>query len=153
MTTKEIPLRERIIFALDVDSREEAEQWVDRLEGRIGFYKVGLQLFLAGGFPVIEMIRKRGHKVMVDLKFFDIPETVRLAVRELKNKGATFITVHGNEAILKAACDEKEDSKILAVTLLTSFDESDLRAMGLTCTIDEFVLHRARKALNCGCDG
>ncbi|MGH8558812.1 MAG: orotidine-5'-phosphate decarboxylase [Methylococcales bacterium] len=153
MNIKNIPLNERIIFALDVDSIEEAEQWVKRMESRIGFYKVGLQLFMAGWYPVIEMIRDRGHKVMVDLKFFDIPETVRLAVRELKNRGATFITVHGNEPILKAACGEKSESKILAVTLLTSFDESDLRSMGLTCSIEEFVLHRARKALTIGCDG
>ncbi|MGH8498845.1 MAG: orotidine-5'-phosphate decarboxylase, partial [Methylococcales bacterium] len=76
-----------------------------------------------------------------------------LAVRELKNRGAAFITVHGNEPILKAACGEKSESKILAVTLLTSFDESDLRSMGLTCSIEEFVLHRARKALTIGCDG
>ncbi|MCI0653655.1 MAG: orotidine-5'-phosphate decarboxylase [Methylococcaceae bacterium] len=136
-----------------MDSVEEAERWVTRMESRIGVYKVGLQLFMAGWYPVIEMIRNRGHKVMVDLKFFDIPETVRLAVRELKNRGATFITVHGNEPILKAACEERIGSKILAVTLLTSFDESDMRDMGLSCSIEEFVLHRARKALRIGCDG
>lgn len=150
---KDIPINERIIFALDVDSMKEAEHWVKRMESRIAFYKVGLQLFLAGWYPVIEMIQKRGHKVMVDLKFFDIPETVRLAVKELGNRNATFITVHGNEPILNAACAEKSGSKILAVTLLTSFDESDLRAMGMTTSIEEFVLHRARKALTIGCDG
>ncbi|MGH8551317.1 MAG: orotidine-5'-phosphate decarboxylase [Methylococcales bacterium] len=153
MKIKHIPLNERIIFALDLDSKAEAEQWVKRMESQIGFYKVGLQLFMAGWYPVIEMILNRGHKVMVDLKFFDIPETVRLAVREIKTRGATFITVHGNEPILKAACEEKNGSKILAVTLLTSFDESDLIEMGLTCSIEEFVLHRARKALTIGCDG
>ncbi|MGH8476893.1 MAG: orotidine-5'-phosphate decarboxylase [Methylococcales bacterium] len=153
MTKKDIPLNERIIFALDVDSPQEAERWVEKLESRIGFYKVGLQLFLAGWFPVLEMIQNRGHKVMVDLKFFDIPETVRRAVRELKKRGATFITVHGNEPILKAACAEPSGSKILAVTLLTSFDESDMREMGLNCSIEDFVLHRARKALKIGCDG
>ncbi|MCI0652945.1 MAG: orotidine-5'-phosphate decarboxylase [Methylococcaceae bacterium] len=153
MKIKNIPIDERIIFALDVDSLKEAEQWVKRLESHIRFYKVGLQLFMAGWYPVIEMILNRGHKVMVDLKFFDIPETVRLAVQELKNRNATFITVHGNEPILKAACEEKSAAKILAVTLLTSFDESDMRDMGLGCSIGEFVLHRARKALTIGCDG
>ena len=150
---KEIPLKERLIFALDVSSKEEAERWLDRLGDEVSFYKVGLQLFLAGGFPVIEIIRERGHQVMVDLKFFDIPETVALAVRELKNKGATFITVHGNDPILRAAVREREDARILAVTVLTSFDESDLREMGLTGTIADLVYLRARKALDLGCDG
>ena len=150
---KDIPLKERLIFALDVSSKDEAERWLDRLGDQVTFYKVGLQLFLAGGFPVIEMIRARGHQVMVDLKFFDIPETVALAVRELKNKGATFITVHGNDPILRAAVREREDARILAVTVLTSFDESDLREMGLTGTIEDLVYLRARKALDLGCDG
>ena len=150
---KNIPLNERIIFALDVSSKDEAERWLDRLGDQLQFYKVGLQLFLAGGFPVIDMIVKRGCQVMVDLKFFDIPETVALAVRELKNKGATFITVHGNDPILRAAIQERNQAKILAVTVLTSFDESDLRAMGLTGTIQDLVYLRAKKALELGCDG
>ena len=150
---KNIPLNERIIFALDVSSKDEAERWLDRLGDQVQFYKVGLQLFLAGGFPVIEMIVNRGCQVMVDLKFFDIPETVALAVRELKNKGATFITVHGNDPILRAAIKERNQAKILAVTVLTSFDESDLRAMGLTGTIQDLVYLRAKKALELGCDG
>lgn len=150
---KNIPLNERIIFALDVDSPGEAERWLDRLGEQVNFYKVGLQLFLAGWFPVIETILKRGHKVMVDLKFFDIPETVALAVRELKHRGATFITVHGNDPILRAAVQERGDARILAVTVLTSFDESDMREMGLTGTIEQLVYHRARKALDLGCDG
>ncbi len=150
---KNIPLNERIIFALDVDSPGEAERWLDRLGEQVNFYKVGLQLFLAGGFPVIETILARGHKVMVDLKFFDIPETVALAVRALKHRGATFITVHGNDPILRAAVQERGDARILAVTVLTSFDESDMREMGLTGTIEQLVYHRARKALDLGCDG
>lgn len=150
---KNIPLNERIIFALDVDSPGEAERWLDRLGEYVNFYKVGLQLFLAGGFPVIETILARGHKVMVDLKFFDIPETVALAVRTLKHRGATFITVHGNDPILRAAVQERGDARILAVTVLTSFDESDMREMGLTGTVEQLVYHRARKALDLGCDG
>ena len=151
--SKNIPLNERLIFALDVDSPSEANRWLDCLSEHVHFYKVGLQLFLAGGFPVIDMILGRGHQVMVDLKFFDIPETVALAVRKLRNKGATFITVHGNEAILKAAVQERYESKILAVTVLTSFDESDMLEMGLTGTIEDWVYHRAKKALSLGCDG
>lgn len=150
---KNIPLQDRIIFALDVNSLAATEQWLDRLGDHVHFYKVGLQLFLAGGFPAVERILARGHKVMVDLKFFDIPETVALAVRELKNRGATFITVHGNDPILRAAVQQRQDAKILAVTVLTSFDEADLREMGLTGTVEQLVYLRARKALDLGCDG
>lgn len=150
---KNIPLQDRIIFALDVNSLAATEQWLDRLGDHVHFYKVGLQLFLAGGFPAVERILARGHKVMVDLKFFDIPETVALAVRELKDRGATFITVHGNDPILRAAVQQRQDAKILAVTVLTSFDESDLREMGLTGTVEQLVYLRARKALDLGCDG
>jgi len=150
---KNIPLNERIIFALDVDSPEEAARWLDRLGDQVGFYKVGLQLFLVGGFPVIDLIRRRGHKVMVDLKFFDIPETVGLAVRAMKGRGATFITVHGNDPILRAAVRERHEAKILAVTVLTSFDESDMKEMGFTGTVEDLVYHRAKKALSLGCDG
>lgn len=150
---KQIPVNERLIFALDVDSKDEAERWLDRLGDHVHFYKVGLQLFLAGWFPVIDMITARGHKVMVDLKFFDIPETVALAVRELKHRGATFITVHGNDPILRAAVAERNGAKILAVTVLTSFDESDMQEMGMTCSVADLVYLRARKALDIGCDG
>lgn len=150
---KDIPLNERIIFALDVDSVPAAEKWLDLLGGHIRFYKVGLQLFLAGWFPVIETILKRGHKVMVDLKFFDIPETVKLAVKQLKDRGATFITVHGNDPILKAALEERNGAKILAVTVLTSFGEEDMREMGMQGTIEDLVYHRASRALALGCDG
>ena len=150
---KNIPLDERIIFALDVDSPDEAARWLDRLGDSVKFYKVGLQLFLAGWFPVIDMILNRGNKVIVDLKFFDIPETVALAVRELKHRGATFITVHGNDPILKAAVSERNGAKILAVTVLTSFDESDMREMGFTGTVEDLVYLRAKKALALGCDG
>lgn len=151
---KEIPLEERIIFALDVDSKDKALEWVEKLGSHIRFYKVGLQLFLAAWFPVIEEITKRGHKVMVDLKFFDIPETVQLAMRQLKDRGVTFATVHGNDPILKAAVKEKDGLKILAVTVLTSFGEEDMIAMfGQPVKIQDLVLSRARRALEIGCDG
>lgn len=151
---KSIPLTERLIFALDVDSMNDTKHWLDVLGEKIKFYKVGLQLFLSVGIPAIEMIIERGYKVMVDLKFFDIPETVGLAVRALhKYKGITFITVHGNESILQAAIRERGESKILAVTVLTSFDETDLRAMGLIGSIEDLVYVRAKKAISMGCDG
>ena len=154
MTDKNISLNERIIFALDVTSPEEAMALVEKLDSEIKFFKVGLQLFLAGWFHTIDAIIARGNKVMVDLKFFDIPETVKLAVDQLKNRGVSFATVHGNDPILRAAVQDKDsEMKILAVTVLTSFDEEDMRAMGMTGSVRDLVLHRARKALEIGCDG
>lgn len=153
MPRKDIPLDERIIFALDVDSSERAKQWVYRLENHIKFYKVGLQLFLAGGFGIIDWITSRQLKVMVDLKFFDVPETVKLAVKQLRNRGVTFATVHGNDPILRAAIEERGEVKILAVTVLTSFGEEDMIEMGFTGKVEDLVYIRARRALDLGCDG
>lgn len=153
MKNKDIPLKERIIFALDVGSPDEAKKWVDRLGSHIHFYKVGLQLFISGWFPVIDRITARGHKVMCDLKLFDIPETVKLAFRQLQGRGITFTTIHGNTAILEAAVTEKQDVKILAVTALTSLGEDDMKEMGYHVRISDIVYHRARRALQAGCDG
>lgn len=153
MNKKNIPLDERIIFALDFSSTDEAKQWVKRVESHIKFYKVGLQLFLAGWFPIIEWIIDRGNKVMVDLKFFDVPETVKLAVEQLQNRGITFATIHGNDPIVRAAVKEKGDLKLLAVTVLTSFGENDMKEMGLQCSVEDLVFHRAKQALDVGCDG
>ena len=153
MNNKNIPLTDRLIFALDVPSADDAKAWVEKLESQVTFYKVGLQLFLAGGFPMVEWITKRGHKVMLDLKFFDVPATVKLAVQQLNDRGVTFATVHGNDAIIEAAVEGRQDIKILGVTVLTSFCEDDLRQMGLTGSIEELVYYRAKKALELGCDG
>lgn len=154
MADKSIPLNERVIFALDFPSPEEAKRWVERLEDHIRFYKVGLQLFLAGWFPIVDWITRRGHKVMVDLKFFDVPETVKLAVQQLQNRGITFTTVHGNDPILRAAALAKADVKILAVTVLTSFGQEDMAEMfGRPCKVEDLVLARARNAFRLGCDG
>jgi len=149
-----IPLDERIIFALDVADVGEAKRLVDLLRGEIRFFKVGLQLFLAGWWPMIDYISERGGKVMVDLKFFDIPETVALAVEQLQNHDVALATIHGNDPIIRAAVARKKgDMKLLAVTVLTSFDESDMRQMGLQGTIADLVLARAKKAIALGCDG
>jgi len=150
---KQIPLEERLIFALDVPSQEEARRWVERLEGRVKFYKVGLQLFLDGGFHVVNWILQRNLKVFLDLKLFDVPETVRNAVKQLRDRGVAFTTVHGNDSILKAAAEEKGELKILAVTVLTSLDLGDLLDLGFQCSVEDLVLSRARRALQVGCDG
>ncbi|MFH1217087.1 MAG: orotidine-5'-phosphate decarboxylase [Pseudomonadota bacterium] len=157
MKGKIIPIEERIILALDVPDPATAREWVKKTEEKIRFYKVGLQLFMAGWFDIVDWIVDRGHKVMVDLKFFDIPETVKLAMMQLRDRGVTFATVHGNDPIIRAsleACSKEPDGlKILAVTVLTSFGEEDMRAMGMTGSIEDLVYFRAKRALELGCDG
>ena len=143
----------RIILALDVNSPQEAREWVHRLKDHLKFYKVGLQLFLGGGFDIVEWIVDQGLEVMIDLKFFDVPRTVAAAVEQLKNRGISLATVHGNDEILKAAVASKGELKILAVTVLTSLDEADLKELGFECTVEELVHSRARRALQLGCDG
>lgn len=154
LSTKSIPPPERLIFALDVPTTEEAQQLVDKLGESVGFYKIGLELFMAGGyFELLDRLNRRGKKVFADLKFFDVPQTVKRAVARLAGRGAYFATVHGNEAMLQAACEAKGDLRILAVTVLTSLDEKDLGDLGFECSPKELVLSRARRALEVGCDG
>jgi orotidine-5'-phosphate decarboxylase len=95
----------------------------------------------------------RGHKLFLDLKFFDVPQTVASAMSQLRGRGASFVTVHGNDAMLEAACREKGDLQVLAVTALTSLDKGDLQDLGFECDVRELVLSRARRALALGCDG
>ncbi len=153
MSAKDIDLRDRIILALDVENHDMAKELVKKTESHLGFYKVGLQLFMAGWFETVDWLVDRGHKVMLDLKFFDIPETVKLAVAQIRERGVSLATIHGNDAIIRGALEEKGDLKLLAVTVLTSFGEDDLRAMGMTQSIEDLVLYRARRALELGCDG
>ncbi len=153
MTQTPIPLQERIIVALDLDSPEKAKEMVRRCESHIHFFKVGLQLFMSNWFETVDWIQNRGHKVMLDLKFFDIPETVKLAVEQVNNRGVSLATIHGNDPIIRAAIEARGDMKLLAVTVLTSFGEEDLRAMGMTQSINDLVYFRAKRALELGCDG
>ncbi len=154
LSKKNIPVRERLIFALDVPTHEDALAMIDRLGDSVWFYKIGLELFMAGGyFELLAELQNRDKRVFVDLKFFDVPQTVGSAVRRLNGRGATFCTVHGNENILAAACEAKQDVKVLAVTVLTSLDEGDLHDLGFQCNPGELVLSRARRALAVGCDG
>ncbi len=151
---KSIPRAERLIAALDFADTQQAKRLVERLWDSVSFYKVGLELFMTGGiFDLIGWLAARGSKVFVDLKFFDIPETVAAAVRGLRNRGVTFATVHGNQAMLKAAGEAKGELKILAVTALTSLDQGDLDDLGFRCDVETLVLSRARRALEAGCDG
>jgi orotidine-5'-phosphate decarboxylase len=151
---KNIPREERLIVALDVNSADLARSFVERAGDTVRFYKIGLELFMSGGyFELLDWLNARGKKVFVDLKFFDVPETVGSAVRALRDKGVAFATVHGNQAIMEAAGREKGPVKILGVTVLTSLDRGDLDDLGFQCDVDKLVLSRARRALEAGCDG
>jgi orotidine-5'-phosphate decarboxylase len=154
LSDKPIAPADRLIVALDVPEVEAARALVRQLGDAVGFYKIGLELFMAGGyFELLDWLVKSGKKVFVDLKFFDVPETVRSAVRALAGSGASFATVHGNQAIMEAAVRDKGGLKILAVTVLTSLDRGDLDDLGFACDVDKLVLSRARRALEAGVDG
>ncbi len=149
-----IPRAERLIVALDVPSAKEARALVEKLGDAARFYKIGLELFTAEGhFELLAWLTARGNKVFADLKLYDIPETVRRAVVNLRGRGATFLTVHGHRSVMEAAAREKGAMKILAVTVLTSFDQRDLEEMGSSRTVEQLVLARARGAAESGCDG
>jgi len=154
LSNKPIPPKERLIFALDVPSHDEALRWVDILGDSVMFYKLGLELFMAGNyFELVDRLVEMDKKVFVDLKFFDVPETVHAAVMRLRDYGASFATVHGNGPMLEAAVAAKNGIKILAVTVLTSLDQSDLDDLGFEVSVEDLVLSRARRALEIGCDG
>jgi orotidine-5'-phosphate decarboxylase len=154
VSAKSIPETERLIVALDLPDVASAKALVGQLGSAVTFYKIGLELFMTGGyFELLDWLVANGKKVFVDLKFFDVPETVRSAVRALAGSGATFATVHGNQAIMEAAVKDKGNLKILAVTVLTSLDRGDLDDLGFACDVDRLVLSRARRALEAGVDG
>ena len=149
-----IPRRERLIAALDVPDAALARAYAERLGEAVKFYKIGLELFTAGGyFELLAWLRGRGGKVFADLKLYDIPETVRRAVANLRASGAEFLTVHAERSIMEAAAREKGALKLLAVTVLTSFDQKNLAEMGYAGSVEDLVLQRARAALDSGCDG
>jgi orotidine-5'-phosphate decarboxylase len=150
-----IPRRERLIFALDVPDLDGAKKLVTALGDSVWFYKIGLELATSPHyFELLRWLIERDKKVFTDLKLYDIPATVAAAVRQLKNSGASFLTVHGDRAIMEAAAKEKgKDLRVLAVTVLTSIAQADLDDMGVNRSVAELVELRARLALASGCDG
>ena len=152
--TDQIPRRDRLIVALDLPNAERALELVDVLGDTVTFYKIGMEMFMGGGyFDLLADLSKRGKKVFVDLKFFDIPNTVASAVRQLSRWPVEFCTVHGNDAMLEAAAQAAPTVKVLAVTALTSLDQGDLNDLGFQCNVRELVLSRAKRALKLGCAG
>ncbi|MGC2546856.1 MAG: orotidine-5'-phosphate decarboxylase, partial [Silvibacterium sp.] len=153
------PARERVIVALDVPNAERALGLVERLDGIVQWFKVGLELYLSEGNSIVDAVRSRGYSVFLDLKLHDIPNTVAGAVRSASRAGAGMLTVHagGGPAMLAAAVEAAEGltsaPKLLAVTVLTSMDQSQLRAVGVSASPAEQVLRLARTGWDAGIRG
>jgi orotidine-5'-phosphate decarboxylase len=147
--------RERLIVALDVPSVAEAEALVARLGDSVAFYKIGYQLGFAGGLAFSETLIGRGKQVFIDMKLHDIGNTVAQGVKSIARLGASFLTVHAYPQTMHAAVDARAGSKLrlLAVTVLTSYDDADLAAAGYDFTVPELVAERAAQARDIGIDG
>jgi orotidine-5'-phosphate decarboxylase len=144
-----------LIFALDVPDFESAKALVTRLDDSVIFYKIGLELATSRHyFDLLQWLVDRNKRVFADLKLYDIPATVAAAVRQISKTGATFLTVHGDRAIMEAAATAKGgELKILVVTVLTSIAPRDLAEMGIGLGVEELALLRAKQAVAAGCDG
>ncbi len=144
-----------IIIALDVESGEQARALVERLGDSASFYKVGMELYAAAGMEFVRELAAGGRQVFLDLKLYDIGETVKRAVSRLAASGVRFCTVHGSRPVMRAAVEGRGESplKLLAVTVLTSFDQQDLADLGYPCPIEDLVALRVRKAMEAGVDG
>jgi orotidine-5'-phosphate decarboxylase len=147
--------RERLIVALDLGAVERAEAMVSRLGDTVMFYKIGYQLAYAGGLPLARKLADQGKKVFLDLKLHDIGNTVARGVESVARLGATFLTVHAYPQTMKAAVEARAqtDLKILAVTVLTSYDDGDLHAAGYRLSVADLVEARAQQAQVLGVDG
>ena len=147
--------RERLIVALDVPSVAQAEAMVARLSDSVWFYKIGYQLAFAGGLSIAAGLIAAGKQVFLDLKLHDIGNTVAKGVESVAELGATFLTVHAYPQTMKAAAEAKRGSRlrILAVTVLTSYDDADLAAAGYELTVRELAAARAAQARDIGVDG
>jgi len=147
--------RDRLIVALDVPNVELAEAMVSRLGDAVTFYKIGYQLAYAGGLPLVRELADHGKKVFLDLKLHDIGNTVARGVESVARLGASFLTVHAYPQTMKAAVEARAgaDLKILAVTVLTSYDDGDLHAAGYRLGVVDLVEARAQQAQVLGVDG
>ncbi|HZS55621.1 MAG TPA: orotidine-5'-phosphate decarboxylase [Bryobacteraceae bacterium] len=144
------------MVALDVANTDEALKLIEKIGPGVDFYKIGMELYAAGGMDFVGQVSGLGKQVFLDLKLYDIGETVKRATRKICDSGAvTFLTVHGSRAIMKAAVEGRGDTKtkLLAVTVLTSFDQDDLADLGYPAQVTELVELRVRKAVESGIDG
>ncbi len=145
----------RLIVALDVANAPEAEKLVTQLGESVSFYKVGMELYAATGMSFVRDLRSAGKSVFLDMKFYDIGETVRRAVAVVAQSGVDLLTVHGTRAVMSAAVEGRggASTRLLGVTVLTSFDETDLRDLGYACTVSDLVDLRVKNAREAGMDG
>ena len=155
MTPAEIAPKDRLIVALDLPSVDAAEAMIARLGDSVTFYKIGYRLAYAGGLPLVARLADKGKKVFLDLKLHDIGNTVARGVESVAKLGATFLTVHAYPQTMKAAVEGRAGSslKILAVTVLTSYDDGDLHAAGYRLNVSDMVEARAQQAQVLGVDG
>src|SRR5882762_3477029 len=157
MQTPRIDAHDRLIIALDLPGIEEARGMIRELEGVVNFFKIGLTLQLASGIEdLIRNLIGAGHRVFLDYKYYDVPETLRKAVSRAAGTGVSFLTIHGPSALIRGAVEGRGSSgmKLFTVTVLTAMDAGDIAEMGYTNhSVEELVLFRARKALEAGCDG
>jgi orotidine-5'-phosphate decarboxylase len=147
--------RDRLIVALDVPDVASAEAMIERLGDSVSFYKIGYQLGYAGGLPLVRKLADAGKKVFADLKMHDIGNTVARGVESVAKLGATFLTVHAYPQTMQAAANASKgsDLRILAVTVLTSYDDEDLKAAGYQLGVSDLVTTRAQQAQALGIDG
>src|SRR6516165_7899561 len=145
--------RERLIVALDLPSVEASEALVGRLGDAVSFYKIGYQLAYAGGLSYAQKLTGAGKQVFLDLKLHDIGNTVAAGVKSVARLGASFLTVHAYPQTMQAAVDARDHGlRILAVTVLTSFNDEDLVAAGYGASVGEIVARRAVQARDIGVD-
>jgi orotidine-5'-phosphate decarboxylase len=147
--------RDRLILALDLPSVAEAEAMIRKLGDAVSFYKIGYQLGFAGGLALARKLADTGKQVFVDMKLHDIGSTVAKGVESIARLGASFLTVHAYPQTMHAAVDARAGTnlRILAVTVLTSYDDADLAAAGYDFTVSELVAERAAQARDIGVDG
>jgi len=146
-----------VILALDVESAAEARTLIAALGDTASFYKVGLELYTSAGMDFVRELKAQGKRVFLDLKLYDIGETVRRATAQVARAGADFLSIHGSQAVMQAAAAGKQNEagalKLLAVTVLTSFDETDLKQLGYPCSVSDLVELRVRNARAAGVEG
>lgn len=144
-----------VIIALDVEDAGAARRLVAALGDSADFYKVGMELYAAEGIAFVRELAASGKRIFLDLKLYDIPETVKRATAAIARSGVQFLTVHGSNAVMRAAVEGRSGSalNLLGVTVLTSFDQSDLEQLGYPVPVSELVALRVRNAMLCGLDG
>jgi orotidine-5'-phosphate decarboxylase len=149
-------MRDRLIVALDVATVEEAKEIIRQLDGVVSFFKIGYWLYIKSGVDELyDLTTTGGRRLFLDAKLFDVPETIRQGIKSVIARGASFVTVHGDPGIMKAAVEAKAGSnlKIFAVTVLTNLDDAALKEMGFALGARDLVMFRARKAAEAKCDG